>query len=67
MVKMPELRTDIALRWGAAVVWMAVIFALSAQSSLPELTPGLPKLEEVAGHASAYAVLAARPPWTTWW
>lgn len=59
MVKMSKLRTDIALRWGAVVAWMAVIFALSAQSSLPELTPGLPKLEEIAGHASAYAVLAA--------
>lgn len=59
MVKMPKLRPAAVLRWGAAMAWMAVIFVLSAQSSLPELTPGLPKLEEVAGHASAYAVLAA--------
>lgn len=58
-MSMSRIRADIVLCWGAAVAWMAGIFILSAQSSLPDLTPGLPKLEEIGGHASAYAVLAA--------
>jgi len=42
---------------------MAVIFVLSAQSTLPDLTPGLPGLEEIGGHLAAYALLAA----LLWW
>jgi VanZ family protein len=42
---------------------MAVIFALSAQSSLPDLTPGLPGLEEIGGHLAAYGLLAG----LLWW
>lgn len=61
---MPLLRRrQIFVRWAAAAAWMAVIFALSAQSSLPDLTPGLPKVEEIVGHLSAYGVLAA----LLWW
>jgi UDP-N-acetylmuramyl pentapeptide phosphotransferase/UDP-N-acetylglucosamine-1-phosphate transferase len=51
------------LRWAAAAAWMAVIFVLSAQSNLPNLMPGLPGLEEIAGHLSVYALLAA----LLWW
>jgi VanZ family protein len=42
---------------------MGVIFVLSTQSSLPNLTPGLPGLEEVGGHLAAYGLLAA----LVWW
>ncbi len=58
-----RIREHVGLRWGAAVAWMAVIFALSAQSFLPDLTPGFPGLEEIAGHLGAYALLAA----LLWW
>jgi hypothetical protein len=45
-------------RWAPPVVWMGVIFALSAQSRLPDLTPGAPGLQAILGHLCAYAVLA---------
>lgn len=42
----------------AAVLWMAVIFLLSSQSTLPK-TGGLPvDVAAIAGHLLAYAVLA---------
>lgn len=42
--------------WGPVAAWMAVIFALSSSSSLPELSaPGT----DAAAHAFEYAVLAA--------
>jgi VanZ family protein len=59
----PRLRSSIALRWAAVIAWMGVIFFLSAQSKLPDLTPGLPGLEEIGGHLTAYSVLAA----LLWW
>ncbi len=52
-----------ALRWGAVAVWMGVIFYLSAQPSLPNLAPGAPGLEEVAGHLFVYFVLALLMRW----
>jgi len=58
-----RLRSSIALRWAAVIAWMGVIFFLSAQSKLPDLTPGLPGLEEIGGHLIAYGVLAA----LLWW
>lgn len=58
-----QLKQSIALRWGAVIAWMALIFALSAQSKLPELIPGLPALEEIGGHLSEYAILAL----LLWW
>jgi VanZ family protein len=59
----PRLRSSIALRWAAVIAWMGVIFFLSAQSKLPDLTPGLPGLEEIGGHLTAYGMLAA----LLWW
>jgi hypothetical protein len=44
-------------RWALPVAWMGVIFALSAQSQLPSLTPGAPDLQAIAGHLCSYAVL----------
>lgn len=58
-----RIGAHVSFRWGAVVAWMAVIFALSAQSSLPNLTPGLPGLEEIGGHLVAYALLAG----LVWW
>ena len=58
-----RLRRSIALRWVTVIAWMGVIFFLSAQSKLPDLTPGLPGLEEIGGHLTAYGVLAA----LLWW
>ena len=46
-------------RWLPVVIWMALIFCLSAQSTLP--LPGVSWLDElirIAGHFSEYAVLA---------
>jgi VanZ family protein len=43
--------------WGAVLLWMAVIFLGSAQTQLPQLTPGAPHLQEVLGHVGEYAVL----------
>jgi VanZ family protein len=53
----------VGFRWAAVVVWMVVLFVLSAQSSLPNLTPGLPGLEETGGHLAAYGLLAG----LLWW
>src|SRR5512142_450594 len=41
---------------------MGVIYVLSAQSRLPNVTPGLHGLQEVMGHGIAFGVLAA-----LWW
>ena len=47
------------VRRGAVVVWMGVIFYLSAQSTLPDLTGGrFPELASIAGHFTVYFVLA---------
>ena len=47
-----------AFCWAAPLAWMGVIFCLSAQSTLPSLTPGLPGFQDIAGHLTAYAILA---------
>ncbi len=46
------------VRWAAPFTWMGLIFFLSAQSTLPNLTPDVPHLEEVGGHLVVYGVLA---------
>lgn len=47
------------IRWAAVVAWMALIFVLSAQSQLPDLTGGrLPEAQSVLGHFTVYLVLA---------
>ncbi len=60
---LPKIAIHPAARWAAVVVWMAVIFMLSAQPTLPDLMPGLPRAEEFAGHLAAYALLAT----LGWW
>lgn len=50
------------VRWSLPIIWMGVIFALSAQSQLPNLTPGAPGVEEIGGHFIVFAVLAL-----LWW
>ena len=45
------------VRWAAPVAWMGLIFFLSAQSTLPDLTHGRPDLQDIAGHFTVYAVL----------
>jgi VanZ family protein len=49
----------LAAVWLAVAAWAALIFALSAQSTLPDLTHGLPDLQDIAGHLAAYAGLAS--------
>lgn len=52
------------LRWLAVVVWMGVIFFLSAQPRLPVVLPSLfNSLQDVIGHFVAYAVLAVLVYW----
>ena len=47
------------LRLLAALAWMGVIFFLSAQSRLPDLSPSISDaLQNVMGHFIAYAILA---------
>ena len=64
------------LRWAVVLAWMGLIFFLSAQSHLPDLTPSAPGLEEIGGHLFAYFVLALLLRWAlagagvrhaTWW
>ncbi len=52
-----------AVRWGGPLLWMALIFFLSSQSTLPNLTPGLPDLQAIAGHLATFGVLG----WLWWW
>lgn len=48
-----------AIRWAAVLAWMVLIFGLSAQSDLPDLTGGrLPGAQSVLGHFTVYLVLA---------
>jgi VanZ family protein len=61
---MKILREDCTLRWAAVASWMGLIFYLSAQPRLPRvLPPGLPQIQDVIGHFTVYAVLAA----LLWW
>jgi VanZ family protein len=62
---------QIIRRWGPVIVWMAVIFALSAQSTLPRgPDPILEVIMRKLAHFSEYALLAALAlralgsPWT---
>jgi VanZ family protein len=53
-----------SVRWVAVAAWMGLIFFLSAQPRLPRvLPPGLPQIQDVIGHFTVYAVLAA----LLWW
>ena len=54
--KLKSIRKIIS--WLVVLLWMGVIFFLSAQSSLPDLTGGLPDLQDILGHFVAYAGLA---------
>lgn len=56
-------RRRIALRWTAALGWMAVIFGLSAQSTFPLPHAPWDNLYDVAGHLGVYAVLAVLLRW----
>lgn len=51
------------VRWAAVVAWMGLIFFLSAQSTLPDLSGGRVELQDVAGHFVVYAVLALLWRW----
>jgi VanZ family protein len=53
-----QLRTSSLIRWAAAIAWMAFMFYLSAQSSLPSLYNRFEDLLSLAGHFVEYAVLA---------
>lgn len=56
---MKRLWDNQLVRWAVVVAWMGLIFCLSAQSTLPRLTPaGWPDVQSVAGHFAVYAVLA---------
>jgi VanZ family protein len=58
-----RLQSSIALRWAAVIAWMGLIFFLSSRPDLPNFAPGIPGLEEIGGHLTAYGVLAA----LLWW
>jgi VanZ family protein len=52
-----RLRPVVSL-WAPVLVWMAVIFALSAQSSLPSIPQStMDAVFKKTGHAVAYAIL----------
>lgn len=51
------------LRWAAVAAWMALIFFLSGQSRLPDLTGGWPEIQDIVGHFVAYGVLALLWRW----
>jgi VanZ family protein len=56
-VSFPRIRPIVYL-WAPVIVWMAVIFALSAQSTLPSLPQGAADtIFKKAGHAVAFAIL----------
>ncbi len=53
------------LRLAAVVAWMGLIFFLSAQSRLPDLSPSLSDaLQDIFGHFFAYGALALLVFWT---
>lgn len=60
---MGKVTRTVLLRWAAVAAWLTLIFVLSAQPQLPDLTPGLPGFEEVVGHLTGYGVLAG----LIWW
>jgi VanZ family protein len=58
-----QVRTRSFARWIAVVAWIALVFYLSAQSSLPMLSGRFDSLESFAGHFLEYAVLALLLRW----
>ncbi len=56
---MTRRHLSLAAAWLAVAAWAALIFTLSAQSTLPDLTHGMPDLQDIAGHLAAYAGLAS--------
>ena len=58
-----RLRTRSLPRWAAVVAWMALVFYLSAQSSLPMLSDRFGILQSIAGHFVEYAILALLLQW----
>lgn len=49
-------RRRILLAWLPAILWAATIFFLSAQSTLPQIAPGIPNFDKVE-HIGAYSLL----------
>ena len=58
-----RLRTSSLPRWAAVAAWMALVFYLSAQSSLPMLSDRFDILQSIAGHFVEYAILALLLQW----
>jgi VanZ family protein len=58
-----RIRTSSIIRWGVAIAWMAAIFCMSAQSSLPGMYERFENVLSVAGHLIEYAALAL----FLWW
>ena len=58
-----QLRSSSLIRWAAAIAWMAFMFYLSAQSSLPSLSSRFEDYLSLAGHFVEYAVLALLLRW----
>ncbi|GBD09991.1 hypothetical protein HRbin22_02254 [Candidatus Thermoflexus japonica] len=53
------------VRWGLTLLWMAVIFFLSAQPHLPQAPePWLDTLLKKTAHGLEYAILAVLARWT---
>jgi VanZ family protein len=51
------------LRLTAPIAWMAVIFAISARPSVPQLPGFMSSMTAVLGHLAVYAILAALLYW----
>jgi VanZ family protein len=62
-VKAERILNKQPVRWAALLAWMGLIFFLSAQSQLPNLTPSAPSIEEVGGHLFVYFVMALLLRW----
>jgi VanZ family protein len=58
-----RLRTKMLARWIAVVAWMALVFYLSDQQSLPMLNSDVGDLQSLAGHFAEYAVFALLLRW----
>ena len=58
-----QLRISSLIRLGAATAWMALIFYLSAQPSLPRLYDRFESMQSILGHFVEYAILALLLRW----
>jgi VanZ family protein len=58
-----RLRTSPLPRWAAVMAWMALVFYLSSQPSLPMLSDRFGALQSLAGHFVEYAILALLLQW----